>query len=59
MFRNNYEISWEIGVSPCKSVARRKEVVTESETCRLQIEAVGGRQFHFPIEIVALHTQFG
>lgn len=58
MFEKNYDIGREIGAPLCRSLAQQKEVVTESETCKLQIESNSGTQVHFPIEIVAPHVQF-
>jgi glycerol-3-phosphate dehydrogenase subunit C len=52
-FKENYEMSSEIAAKLKDKVEPGVKVLTESETCRLQIEGHSEASVHFPIEILA------
>ncbi len=52
-FKENYEMSSEIAAKLRKKVELGAMVLTESETCRLQIEAHSNAIVRFPLELLA------
>jgi Fe-S oxidoreductase len=52
-FKENYQISSEIAAKLCKRVDPEVTVLTESETCKLQIEAHVRTTVRFPLEVLA------
>jgi Fe-S oxidoreductase len=58
-FKRNYAMSREIGSKLCARLEAGAEVITASETCKLQIEACLGTKVHFPLDLLAgrVHKQ--
>jgi Fe-S oxidoreductase len=52
-FKENYEMSSEIAAKLRAKIEPNSTVLTESETCRLQIEQHVTREVHFPLELLA------
>jgi Fe-S oxidoreductase len=56
-FKENYELSSEIADKLRRRIEPGAEVLTESETCRLQMEAHTEAKVRFPLELLALRVQ--
>jgi Fe-S oxidoreductase len=52
-FKENYDLSSEIATKLRDKVEPNTEILTESETCRLQIEAHVSAKVRFPVELLA------
>jgi Fe-S oxidoreductase len=52
-FKENYEMSHEIALKLRAKIESNLMVLTESETCRLQIEGHVSPEVHFPLELLA------
>lgn len=53
MFRENFEISKEIAQKLRDKISTDTTVLTESETCKMQIELHTGATVRFPLELLA------
>jgi len=52
-FKENFEISREIAQELREKISREVTVLTESETCKMQIELHTGAAVRFPVELLA------
>jgi glycerol-3-phosphate dehydrogenase subunit C len=52
-FKENYEMSSEIAAKLRAKIRPNSKILTESETCRLQIEGHVTREVYFPLELLA------
>ncbi len=57
MLKKNRQLSLDVGAPLFQRVRVGERVVTESETCKLQIESGSGRLVEFPLELVAPHLE--
>lgn len=57
-FANNYDLSGEIAAKLLHNIQPGSLVLTESETCKLQIESHGKVRTGFPLELLAHRASF-
>lgn len=56
-FKENYAMSSEIAAKLANEIDHSLTVLTESETCRMQIEAHSNVVVHFPLELLLLRVR--